>query len=57
MEATVRKWGNSVGIRIPKKALASSTISLNEEVEIITLDKALTSAKTGEIYNLGGTKP
>jgi len=34
MISQVAKWGNSQGIRIPKKILQSAGISLNDEVEI-----------------------
>jgi antitoxin component of MazEF toxin-antitoxin module len=45
MEATVRNWGNSVGVRIPKEALASSNICLNDDVEIIPFNGGLTIQK------------
>ena len=34
MLSQVSKWGNSQGIRIPKKLLQNANIELNDEVEI-----------------------
>jgi antitoxin MazE len=34
MLSQVSKWGNSQGVRIPKKLLQSACLSLNDEVEI-----------------------
>ena len=34
MISQVSKWGNSQGIRIPKKILKSADIELNDNVEI-----------------------
>ncbi|MCL2571135.1 MAG: AbrB/MazE/SpoVT family DNA-binding domain-containing protein [Defluviitaleaceae bacterium] len=37
----VSKWGNSQGIRIPKKLLQSAGLSLNDEVEISAQNNVL----------------
>lgn len=42
---TIQKWGNSQGIRIPKKALAVSQLSENDDVEIIAAQDTITLRK------------
>lgn len=34
MEATIQRWGNSQGIRIPKLALESFGLSVNDRVKL-----------------------
>jgi len=41
MLSQVSKWGNSQGIRIPKKLLQSVRINLNDEVEIKAVNNKL----------------
>ena len=54
MLSQVSKWGNSQGIRIPKKLLQSASIGLNDEVEIKVMDNKLiiipTASKTLDWY-------
>ena len=38
MRVTLKKWGNSVGIRIPKEALENSNLRLNDDLEIIAFN-------------------
>ena len=45
MITTIRKWGNSAGIRIPKHVLESSKISVNDELDIVTFDGGITFKK------------
>ena len=40
--ATLRAWGNSVGIVLPKDKLKDENFSINEEVEIIVRKKTNT---------------
>lgn len=35
MTATLKKWGNSLGIRLPKKILNEAHFGENEQVELI----------------------
>ena len=35
MTATLKQWGNSTGVRIPKEAMERSNLKLGDEVEII----------------------
>ena len=42
---TVRKWGNSAGIRIPKKVLESSNLSVDDKLEIVTFEGGITFKK------------
>jgi len=41
MTATIQKWGNSNGIRIPKAILEDTLIKLNDEVDIIAEDNKI----------------
>jgi len=45
MKTTVRQWGNSLGIRIPKQAMENSNLNLNDDLEIITFDEGITLRK------------
>jgi len=45
MNTTLRQWGNSVGVRIPKEALMSSNLRLNDELEIVAFDGGFTLQK------------
>ena len=45
MNTTLRQWGNSIGARIPKEALNSCNLRLNDELEIITFNGGLTLQK------------
>jgi len=42
MNSTLRKWGNSVGVRIPKEIMEKSNLSLNDEVVIISFNGGIT---------------
>jgi len=42
VNAVLKKWGNSAGIRIPKEAMEKSNLKLNDELEIVTFDGGLT---------------
>ena len=45
MYTTLRQWGNSVGVRIPKEAMNNCKFNLNDELEIITSNESLTLKK------------
>ena len=38
MNTKVCQWGNSVGVRIPKKAIVESRFDCDDEVEVIASD-------------------
>ena len=46
MQAQVREWGNSQGIRLSKDILKSAGIALNEMLEVTVSDGVITLAKT-----------
>ena len=48
MIATVKQWGNSVGVRIPKEALEKSNLRLNDELEIVTFNGGITFQKKSQ---------
>ena len=54
MLSQVSKWGNSQGIRLPKKILQTAQINLDDEVEIKAVSNMLiitpTTKKTLEWY-------
>jgi antitoxin MazE len=41
MKLTVRKWGNSLAIRIPKEIAALSSIHMDSSVEVEVADRML----------------
>jgi antitoxin MazE len=41
MSAKVQKWGNSLGIRIPKSVIEKANLDENSEVEIENKDGAI----------------
>ena len=45
MDTTLRQWGNSIGVRIPREALKNSNLKLNDDLEIITFNGGLTLQK------------
>ena len=45
MQAQVREWGNSQGIRLSKEILKSAGIALNEMLEVTASDGVITLAK------------
>ena len=45
MVATIQKWGNSCGIRIPKAILEEALMGQNDEVNIITEENKLIIVK------------
>lgn len=46
MQAQVREWGNSQGIRISKEILKIAGIELNEMLDVTVSDGMITLAKT-----------
>ena len=45
MITTVRKWGNSAGIRIPKHLLSSSSLNVDDELEVEFFEGGITLRK------------
>ena len=45
INTTLRQWGNSIGVRIPREALISCNLQLNDEMEIVTFNGGFTLRK------------
>lgn len=45
MQAQVKEWGNSQGIRIPKEALKSAGISIDEVLDVTVSDGVIMLVK------------
>lgn len=45
MQAKVKEWGNSQGIRLPKEILKSAGIALNEVLDVIVSNGTITLTK------------
>ena len=45
MYGTIQRWGNSQGIRLPKKLLNEAMLRENDEVEIIATKREITIRK------------
>ena len=50
MLSKVQKWGNSQGIRIPKKILENSHIKIGEEVDITLQDGKIIVQSTNRVH-------
>ena len=46
MQAQVKQWGNSQGIRLPKEVLKSAGISVNEILDVTVSNGVITLEKT-----------
>lgn len=46
MQAQVKEWGNSQGIRLSKEILKSAGIAVNETLEVMVSDGVITLTKT-----------
>ena len=46
MQAQVKQWGNSQGIRLPKEVLKSAGISVNEVLDVTVSNGVITLEKT-----------
>jgi len=46
MQAQVKEWGNSQGIRLPKEALRGAGIALNEVLDVKVSNGVITLVKT-----------
>lgn len=46
MQAQVKSWGNSQGIRLPKEALIDAGIKLNEILNVTVSDGVITLQKS-----------
>ncbi|MCF0150810.1 MAG: AbrB/MazE/SpoVT family DNA-binding domain-containing protein [Firmicutes bacterium] len=49
MYATVQKWGNSQGLRIPKVLLDAIGIGENDRVELIQIDDSISIRKASPV--------
>ena len=45
MQAQVKEWGNSQGIRLPKEALRSAGIALNDILDVTVSNGVITLVK------------
>lgn len=45
MQAQVKEWGNSQGIRLPKEVLKSAGIGLNEVLDVTVANGVITLVK------------
>ena len=45
MNTTLKQWGNSAGVRIPKEALENSELRLHDDLEILTFYGGITLQK------------
>ena len=48
---TVKKWGNSLGVRIPKSVVDSLNLKINDELEISADLNSLTLKKVKQDHN------
>lgn len=46
MQAQVKEWGNSQGIRLPKEVLKEARIAVNEMLDITVSNGVITLTKT-----------
>jgi len=46
MQAQVKEWGNSQGIRLPKEVLKSAGIAINEFLDVVVSDGSITLVKS-----------
>ena len=52
MKTTLRQWGNSAGVRIPREALKNSNLQINDVMEIIVFNGGFTFQKiTGKTFS------
>ena len=51
-EATIAKWGNSQGIRIPRALMEQLNLNLNDKVEISVADNTMYIKKSRQYQNL-----
>ena len=52
VEAIARKWGNSIGISLPKDVVEKANIKPNREVEIFIQDKRVDLSKVFGTLNI-----
>lgn len=52
IQTTVKKWGNSQAVRIPKEFLNILNLKENDEVELKIKDEALIMKRTKKYLNL-----
>ena len=45
MYGTIQRWGNSQGVRLPKKLLNEAMLRENDEVEIVATKREITIRK------------
>ncbi|MCL2501340.1 MAG: AbrB/MazE/SpoVT family DNA-binding domain-containing protein [Defluviitaleaceae bacterium] len=42
MTATLKRWGNSTGVRLPKEAIEKSNLRLDDPLEVIVFQGGIT---------------
>lgn len=52
MQATVRKWGNSVAVRIPVPVLEQTSLRLDQRVEVSAVDGTIVIRSARPRYTL-----
>ena len=45
---SLKQWGNSMGVRIPKEALEKSKIQTSDILEVVAVNGAITLQKKGK---------
>ena len=52
MDTRLRRWGNSIGVRVPKEALVSSNLQLNDVLEVTVVQGGiLLKKKTNKTFS------
>ena len=47
MSKTIKQWGNSAAVRIPRNILKESELSINDSIEFIAFQGGITLQKKG----------
>ena len=55
MYATIQKWGNSQGLRIPKALLDAVGLKEHDRVELVQMDDGINIRRASSIPHPGGT--
>ncbi|QJC55113.1 Antitoxin MazE [Polaromonas vacuolata] len=54
MESVIRKWGNSLALRLPASALKQADLSLDQKVNIVVSRSRIIIEASGKVeYDLG----
>ena len=49
MNTKVSQWGNSAGVRIPKKAIIDSKFNVDDEIEVIAIEGQIVLKKAKKV--------